>query len=290
MAEVLKLLKDAADPEFEDTHQFDNLRVVLGGDAQAKPEDLVAELVQSQNDQKICLDGIMAKTKETSVKLVQNTSSLESVRTNVQTMAEKLENNAGDLVTKIEKSTLLTTLGKKVNTLTETVRSLEDKVALIPSSGAVNPTVKEFDDSKVKPNWGDGPIDILGHRDWSLKEFLQQPEGRSLHALLWTMSIPDRNDWNELVAWWDFQKTRWTKQHENNLLPWYRAVSWWASQFLNAWQMLLTEYMTNPFNLSLQEIGYKVAFLRNLLNSMGLITNKTARVKWVEPFVHMGKN
>ena len=283
----MKLVKDAADPEFEDTDQIDNLKVILANE-QGTPEEQVSKLVSDQADQKLMMEGLITKTKETSVKLVQNTDSLNSVRETVESVSEKLSETPEEVVLKMEKSTLITSLGKKINVLTETVHSLQDKIALIPSPGLANETVKEFDDVKKKPNWGKGPIDLLGHRDWSLKEFLEQPEGHSLYKLLWTMSVPDVNEWNELVAWWDFQKTRWSKGHANNLLPWYRAVSWWASQFLNTWQGLLTDYMANPLNLSLQEICYKVAMVRNILHSMGFLSSNTARLKWVEPFNHMG--
>ena len=247
------------------------------------------------------LEDNLEKSKKSLGRIVQTEEGVQTIKTKIdllQTTVEALPGtaNVNDSPPKAEREKMM----KLLNDNETMVRHIFEKVQLLEADRGKVECAKDFEEGEIVSQKKDekakevttGLSKLMNYEDMDLAEYLETPLGMKLKELLVTMENPDVDDRKALVEWWDYQKRRWTKNgRELKALPaWYRLASWWSGQFLWTWTALTTEFMLNPFQLSLQEIIYKAALLRNLLNALGLVMNSDAKVKWAEPFVNLGNS
>ena len=190
---------------------------------------------------------------------------------------------------KREEAPIMTSLGKKMNANADALRQIQDQLLHLQKEDNEE-KVQSFQEELKNQEKTKKLVDFLEPKELPLREFLMSNMGNQVKQMLALMENPEISEWQALESWWTVQKIRWNVgESDKNLTTMYRALSWWASQFQMTITSLLTEFMINPFALSLQEICHKVAFIRNILHSMGFIEHSEAKVKWAEPFIEMSK-
>ena len=253
-----------------------------------------------QLDQKLLLEDNLIKSKSSLARITQTEEAVQTVKSKIDLLQTSMDEKHLASPKGIEKGDISKVLAfLKDND--DMVRQVLEKVQLLEAARENSPKAQDYEDGEVvsqsdlevstegkKKTVG---LQLMSYEDMDLARYLDTSLGAKLKELLVTMADPDNVEERALNDWWDFQKRKWTKNgKELKALPaWYRLVSWWSSQFIWTWTTLTTEFMVNPFQLSLQEIVYKVALLKNLLNGMGLIHNSEPKLKWVEPFIKLGK-
>ena len=246
----------------------------------------MANIQYGQADQALLSEAMLDNSKSAMIKIDQNTNAVEAVRKLVEQGATPKDAP----VLQLDKQLFFQALNKKVVANSDTLRKILDQFQLMQQAAPSTET-KEFDDGAEKISVEAQPMKIIqSYEDMSLEQYLQTALGQKLGSMLALMDTPENQNWERYELWWVAQKTRWTKK-ENHLPQWYRAVSWWATQFMDVWVKVITDFMTNPFQTTLQEICHQATLVKNVLTQMGFILkNNDTKFKWVEPFITLGKS
>ena len=287
--EVFKLIKEAVDPEFEDTTLIDQLRVIVEEDDQGlSTDERLQKLRVASTEQKLELDQVLLKSKEVALRSAQNGDALGTVKQSLldlkKLVGEKDERLA---FSKVEKQTI-TDIKKKTNANSETLKQVMDLLEDLKEKSSQNQEPKAQPAATSGSTLGQGNPFQMG--DLNFQEFIMTALGHNVGQLFAVMSHPEIDDWSKILDWWKTQKDRWINDGQSTTMTMYRAMSWYAGQFLNTWRTLLNDFMTNPFQLSLQEICFKIGLALNALTSMGIVKNHVAEFKWAEPFLFMGES
>ena len=245
-------------------------------------------------DHKLLLEEILEKSKQSLARITQSEAAVQTVKSKIELVEKSLElSNKGDTPKKD-----LTKILAKISENDAVIRQIFEKIQLLEAGTKRVESVKDYDDESPENEESVSEdskkvrkLALMDYNDLKLVDFLDTILGQKLKEFLATMSNPDVDDEVQLNEWWEYSKRKWTKngREPKMMQAWYRMVSWWSGQFVMTWMTLTSEFMTNPFQLSLQEIVYKAALLRNLLNSMGLVVNSDTKFKWAEPFITLGK-
>ena len=236
-------------------------------------------------------EATLDRLKTNLLKTDQNAKAVESMRKLLEQMEKPMEMPALNL----EKQLFFQAMNKKIVANSDMLRQVSDQFKLMQSSQK----------STEKPSFNDGATGnsfrtpqvlekkLQCYDDMSLEQFLQTALGQKLGFMLAMMTTPSGEDWQKLENWWISQKTRWSKKDpitkKDHLPQWYRAVAWWSAQFMETWTRVITDFMINPFQTSLQEICHQATMAKNLLIQMGFIVKEDTKFKWAEPFICMGK-
>ena len=254
-------------------------------------DERLTKIQHAQADQTLIAEAMLADVKATKIKTDQNVNAVEAMRKALESKAKQTETGSLNL----EKQVFFQALSKKVNANAEMLRKVSDQFQLMQSS-QVRPEIPSFDD-KSNEKKAQTVVEkkcLQSYEDLSLEQFLQTALGQKLGFMLAMMTVPNGEDWQKYENWWITQKIRWSKKDpvtkKDHLHQWYRAVAWWSSQFMDTWIRVVTDFMVNPFQTTLQEICHQVALVKNVLLQMGFIVKEDTKFKWVEPFICMGKN
>ena len=256
-------------------------------------ETMVASILQKMASQGLLMNAVLKKVTEAARKTSQTEAAVNTFRETIENVKSKIESGGSDKTKQSDASNLMLTLGKKLNANAESLRKIQDQLQLMQKDDEEN-KAESFEENPEKPVAPSKVVldkNLWSKEDLELSSFLHSNMGRNVKQLLELMENPDKTEWATLEDWWTAQKSRWndSKQNKHGLLTMFRAFSWWAAQFEHVLLAMLTNFMVNPFAISLQELCHQAAFLRNALHSLGFISGGEAKVKWAEPFIALSE-